>query len=289
MGDNRAPILSYTIECNTSFTPDTWETLVQTVPATDTSFSVEISPWANYTFRVIARNKIGPSLPSSHSSVCITQPEVPHKNPDNVEGKGIEPNTLMISWTVMPQIEHNAPKFIYRVYYKKNIPGEQWITEDITNWKQNHYVVMDQPTFQEYRLKVVAMNELGEANVAPKEVVGYSAEAEPLHEPTNFTLVQIHSATTAMLQWNPVPPESVRGHFKGYKIQTWTDRDGKEAKREIQYKGDVNRALVSKFVPHTKNYAQVLVFNGRYNGPPSSILSFTTPEGGKFNFIRFYL
>lgn len=37
--------------------------------------------------------------------------------------------------------------------------------------------------------------------------------------------------------------------------------------------------LVSKFIPHTKNYARVLVFNGRYNGPPSETLSFETPEG----------
>ncbi|XP_044742143.1 neuroglian [Chrysoperla carnea] len=279
MGDNRSPILSYTIQGNTSFTPDTWDDLVLTVPATDMSYSVEISPWANYTFRVIARNKIGPSIPSQHSTVCITQPEVPHKNPDNVEGKGTEPNNLVISWTVMPQIEHNAPKFLYRVYWKKNIPGETWITEDVPNWRQNKLEIFDQPTFVEYRIKVVAMNEMGEADVTAKEVIGYSGEAEPLQAPTNFTLVNIHSSTTAMLQWNSVPPESVRGHFKGYKIQTWTDRDGEEAKREIQIKGDENRALVSKFVPHTKNYARVLVFNGRYNGPPSEVLYFTTPEG----------
>lgn len=59
-----------------------------------------MSPWANYTFRVIAWNKIGPSLPSSHSQVCTTQPDVPYKNPDNVEGKGTEPNNIVISWTV---------------------------------------------------------------------------------------------------------------------------------------------------------------------------------------------
>ena len=54
------------------------------VPATDTSFKVSMSPWSNYTFRVIARNKVGESLPSGHSKTCLTPEDVPFKNPDNV-------------------------------------------------------------------------------------------------------------------------------------------------------------------------------------------------------------
>lgn len=89
------------------------------VPATDTSFKVSMSPWTNYTFRVIARNKVGDSLPSGHSKTCLTPEDVPHKNPDNAEGRGTAPNNLVIYWTPMPQIEHNAPKFQYRIYWKQ--------------------------------------------------------------------------------------------------------------------------------------------------------------------------
>lgn len=59
MGDNRAPILRYTIQYNTSFTPDTWETSADFVSATEQTYDVPMSPWANYTFRVLAWNKIG--------------------------------------------------------------------------------------------------------------------------------------------------------------------------------------------------------------------------------------
>lgn len=76
----------------------------------------------------------------------------------------------------MPQIEHGGPKFQYRIFYKRDIPGEQYTVVDIPDWTKTKYVVNDQPTFQQYRIKVVAMNELGEANVAPKEVIGYSGE-----------------------------------------------------------------------------------------------------------------
>ncbi len=70
------------------------------VPATDTSFKVSMSPWSNYTFRVIARNKVGESLPSGHSKTCLTPEDVPYKNPDNVEGRGTTPSNLVIYWTV---------------------------------------------------------------------------------------------------------------------------------------------------------------------------------------------
>lgn len=103
----------------------------------------------------------------------------------------------------------------------------------------------------------------------------------PLAAPTNFTLLKIHAATKALLSWNPVPPETVRGVFKGYKIEVWTDNDNEKSRREIHVKGDATKALVTKFVPNCKNYARVFVFNGQYNGPPSEILSFDTPEGSK--------
>ena len=99
-GDNRAPILGYIIQYNTSFTPDTWENSFDKVPATNTQFNVNLSPYANYTFRVIAKNKIGPSRPSDHSSTCTTPPNVPYKNPEGVEGKGSTPRNLVIKWSV---------------------------------------------------------------------------------------------------------------------------------------------------------------------------------------------
>ena len=41
-GDNRAPILHYTIQFNTSFTPDSWEIASKDVPATESSYTVSI-------------------------------------------------------------------------------------------------------------------------------------------------------------------------------------------------------------------------------------------------------
>ncbi|XP_033217712.1 neuroglian isoform X3 [Belonocnema kinseyi] len=281
LGDNRAPILRYTVQHNTSFTPDTWDISKDYISATETTTLVPMSPWANYTFRVVAWNKIGPSHASAHSSeICTTQPDVPYKNPENVLGKGTEATNLVITWTVMPQIEHNAPRFMYRVYYKRDIPGENWKIEDINDWRTNRLQVDHQQTYQRYRIKISAINEKGECRTQPSEVIGYSGEDVPLQAPGNFTLIQVNSSTNAIVSWSPVPVESVRGELVGYKIQTWTDRDGEEGMREINVRGaNTTRTLVTKFVPYSKNYVRILVYNGRYNGPPSETLSFDTPEG----------
>lgn len=179
----------------------------------------------------------------------------------------------------MPEIEHNAPRFQYRISWKRDIPGEDWNSEDIFDWKQSELLIRDQPTFQPYKIKVVAMNEMGEANVTPVEVVGHSGEDSPLEAPGNFTLVRVTGSTTALLSWNHVSEQSVRGHFKGYKIQTWTDKGTESSLRELQVMPDANRTLVTNLVPFSKNYARILVANGRFNGPFSNTLSFETPEG----------
>lgn len=41
-------------------------------------------------------------------------------------------------------------------------------------------------------------------------------------------------------------------------------------------------ALVTSFVPYSKNFVRVLVFNGAYDGPASEAINFVTPEGSKF-------
>ena len=178
----------------------------------------------------------------------------------------------------MPQIEHNAPKFKYRVYWRRE-EASQWQIEDIPDWRLKELLVPNQPTFTKYRIKVVAHNQKGEANVAAQEVVGFSGEAEPGEAPTNFTLREVIGPRSALVSWDPVNPESINGHFKGYKIQTWTDTTGEEKFREIIMRSDSTQSLVRSFKPYAVNYARVLAFNGAYNGPPSNIIRIVTPEG----------
>ncbi|GFY07482.1 neuroglian [Trichonephila clavipes] len=279
MGDRRAPILSYSVQFNTSFTPDTWENAFKNIPAADTRVKVEMSPWANYTFRVRARNKIGPSEPSGPSHYCATPEAVPYKNPDKVMGRGTQPDNLVISWTPMPLIEHNAPEFFYKLFWKRDDdPQATWKSEKITDWRQNQLVVDYQPTFKRYRIKVEAHNRRGQAPVPP-EVIGYSGEDVPKEAPLNFRLLHIRDAKSAVFEWNPVSPDSLYGHFRGYKIQTWTSEETEDHLREVIVPRNVTEALVDIFRPYSRNIVRVCAFNDVYNGPPSDAIDFLTPEG----------
>lgn len=278
MGDNRAPIHRFSIQYNTSFTPDMWLTVADNIPAIEFERDVSLRPWTNFTFRVLARNKVGSSLPSRNSIRCQTAPDVPHGNPAWVEGQGTQPDNLVISWTKMPPSEHNGPGFFYRVYWKRQADDVEWKMETVANWSQTELVLHHQPTFQPYLIKVEAHNALGQANVAAKTVTGYSGEDVPLKKPEGLTLVEILDEHRAVLHWEPVPAASVRGHFKGYKVQTWLREEGPWNVRQEVVHPEASRAQVY-LVPFAQNFVRVLAFNRRYDGPSSDPLLVNMPEG----------
>ncbi len=44
----------------------------------------------------------------------------------------------------MPQIEHNAPKFQYRIYWKRERPGERWTIQDVADWRIKELAISQQ-------------------------------------------------------------------------------------------------------------------------------------------------
>ncbi|XP_046753210.1 neuroglian-like [Diprion similis] len=278
-GDNRAPILRYTIQSKTSLNNDTWVVIKDDIPATAQNYTVPLTPWVEKAFRVLAWNKIGVSLPSQSSEACVTPPDVPHMNPKNVRAAGTNPHNMVIRWTVMPRTDRNGPGFKYRVFYKRDADGAEWTVTDINNWKLHKLQIDNLPTYQRYKIKIIAINDLGESRIAANEVFGYSGEDVPQQAPGNFTLLNVTGSTSALFSWSPVPEKSIRGKFRGYKIQTWTDKNTDENITEIHVNKDRTRFLFQKLVPFSKNYVRILAYNKRYYGPPSDTLSFETPEG----------
>lgn len=62
---------------------------------------IMLSPWGNYSFRVLAKNKLGTSRPSNPTAqVCSTPPDVPHHNPRQICSENVKPRQLVITWDV---------------------------------------------------------------------------------------------------------------------------------------------------------------------------------------------
>jgi len=58
----------------------------------------------------------------------------------------------------------------------------------------------------------------------------------------------------------------VRGELQGYKIQTWTEKEGEKNMRQIDIPGgNKTHALITKFVPYSKNFVRIVAYNRRYN------------------------
>lgn len=74
--------------------------------------------------------------------------------------------------------------------------------------------------------------------------------------------------------------------YASQQIQTWTENETPDKARDIIVENNnVPSVLVTSFVPYTKNFVRVLVFNGAYDGPESEEISFVTPEGSKYWFL----
>jgi neuronal cell adhesion protein len=103
---------------------------------------------------------------------------VPFQNPENVKGHGTSPSNLVISWTPMQEIHQNAPKFKYQVQWRSDDGSDStWQLEEIKDWRKSEIIIENQPTYRPYRIKVRALNEIGESNTAPTEIVGFSGQA----------------------------------------------------------------------------------------------------------------
>ncbi|KAI8742888.1 neuroglian-like isoform X4, partial [Biomphalaria glabrata] len=70
------------------------------VNASLSQVNMTLSPHVNYTFRLIAYNKIGASDPSAPTpTVCSTKPDRPYIHPQNLRTLGHRYGKLYIEWT----------------------------------------------------------------------------------------------------------------------------------------------------------------------------------------------
>ncbi|XP_050956525.1 neuronal cell adhesion molecule-like isoform X9 [Labeo rohita] len=257
-----------------------WHNLTE-VPGTKTTAHLKLSPYVHYSFRVLALNDVGFSRPSAASHQYRTSPAAPDENPSEVKGHGTEHNNLVITWKPLTPLQANGPNLKYKVMWRQQDTEKEWASVNVANVSK--FVVSGTPTFVPYEVMVQALNEYG-PGPQPSPVIGYSGEDFPSAAPGNVQVL-VQNSTLAEVRWSPVPLESVRGRLRGYKVHYQRERSlhrhnshhGKQ-RTEIFSPNKTNGKLPD-LLPYSVYSLHVTAFNGRGEGPASTVERFETPEG----------
>ncbi|CAF1002499.1 unnamed protein product [Adineta ricciae] len=320
-GDNNARVLYYELQYNTSFQQNDWvsvpveqrresyneiksqdgsiklepkTTIFRTtrLPSNQYDLRVTLSCWANYTFRVIAYNRVGASDPSAISeSMCSTATCRPRSNPVGVRAYTTQFVPLLIEWDSMPPIKWNAPKFWYEVGWRPFVPGpnpEPFMTQRV--YPPQHQFAIPNPALNlRYQYYVKAVNQQpgeingADANEPPLYFIAFSGDSAPTYVPRNFRLMQTLDGTTVQFAWDPplaVDEINIRGFLKAYQIEMFRIADPENSLRVISdISPNQTWATIFNAPPNGEIGARIRIETERYLGPTSQVIQFVTQEG----------
>ncbi|XP_054546580.1 neurofascin isoform X3 [Talpa occidentalis] len=209
--DNNSPITDYIVQFEEDqFQPGVWHDHSK-FPGSVNSAVLQLSPYVNYQFRVIAVNEVGSSHPSLPSERYRTSGTAPESNPTDVKGEGTRKNNMEITWTPMNATSAFGPNLRYIVKWRRRETRETW--NNVTVWG-SRYVVGQTPVYVPYEIRVQAENDFGKGP-EPDTVIGYSGEDLP-SAPRRFRVRQ-PTPETINLEWDH--PEHPNGIMIGYTLK----------------------------------------------------------------------
>uniref|UniRef100_A0A7N6F9J3 Neurofascin homolog (chicken) a n=1 Tax=Anabas testudineus TaxID=64144 RepID=A0A7N6F9J3_ANATE len=211
--DHRSPITEFLVQ----FEEDQWESGrwqdLATYPGDLNSVILQLAPFVNYQFRVIAVNSVGRSTPSRPSPRYKTS-GAGEKQSRGLQGRGSKKDNMEITWEPLLNLERNGRNLHYNVCWRRKDSGEDW--SNVTTLQSKH-VVHNTETYVPYEIKVQARNEFGagpESNV----VIGYSGEDIP--DAPRFFRINRRNLDTIYLEWDkPLEPNGI---LIGYQLKYQT-------------------------------------------------------------------
>ncbi|EDM09790.1 neurofascin, isoform CRA_f [Rattus norvegicus] len=278
--DNNSPITDYVVQFEEDqFQPGVWHDHSK-FPGSVNSAVLHLSPYVNYQFRVIAVNEVGSSHPSLPSERYRTSGAPPESNPSDVKGEGTRKNNMEITWTPMNATSAFGPNLRYIVKWRRRETRETW--NNVTVWG-SRYVVGQTPVYVPYEIRVQAENDFGKGP-EPETVIGYSGEDYPRAAPTEVK-IRVLNSTAISLQWNRVYSDTVQGQLREYRAYYWRESSllknlwVSQKRQQASFPGDRPRGVVGRLFPYSNYKLEMVVVNGRGDGPRSETKEFTTPEG----------
>uniref|UniRef100_A0A670JI90 Contactin 6 n=1 Tax=Podarcis muralis TaxID=64176 RepID=A0A670JI90_PODMU len=275
--DNNSPIQIYTIQIRTPFSVG-WQA-ASTVPEvingrTHTATVVDLNPWVEYEFRVVAGNSIGIGEPSTPSELLRTKASTA---PANVSGGGGSRSELVITWESVPEELQYGEGFGYIIMFRP-LGSASWTKAVVASVEASKYIYRNEsitPLFP-FEVKVGVFNHEGVGTMSPIYIV-YSGEDEPQIAPTG-TIVQSFSASEIEVSWNPVVWNRHTGRVLGYEVLYWTDDSKDSATGKVRVNGNITAKNITSLRANTMYFATVRAFNTAGTGPSSVPVNVTTKK-----------
>ncbi|XP_055078479.1 contactin-1a-like isoform X2 [Periophthalmus magnuspinnatus] len=275
--DNHSPISRYTIQYKDPYSK-VWKN-ASTSPAivegnSESALVMDLFPWTDYEFRVIATNTLGTGEPSSPSPRDKTSESFPVVAPSNVTGGGGTNGELIITWKPVEPQYYFGPNFGYILAFKKKNTYE-WRYVTVADPQARRYVHKDStiPPMTEFQVKVKAFNSKGEGPYSTTATI-YSAQEIPSKAPQIISGKAL-SASTAIFWWLPLNQSSI----DGYQVRFWrTHRDPEEREHKVVVSHKENHTRLDGLKPDSHYFIEIRGYNSAGYGPPSDPLQIHTKK-----------
>ncbi|XP_051932022.1 contactin-4-like isoform X1 [Hippocampus zosterae] len=278
--DNHSPITAYTIQARTPFSLG-WQA-VSTVPKVVgghrlTATVIDLSPWVDYEFRVLASNAIGTGEPSQPSKQAKTKGTSPKVTPASVSGGGGSRSELVITWEPVPEEQQNGAGFGYVVAFRPH-GATGWMQAAVPSAETSKYIFKNESVqpFSPFQVKVGVYNNEGEGPFGHVTTI-YSAEEEPGRAPTRVRAKSL-SASQIEVSWKALPWNASKKRVLGYELRYWKRREKEDTASVQRTVGNQTSTIIQGVRGSTTYYISVRAYNTAGAGPPSATVNVTTKK-----------
>ncbi|XP_062356556.1 contactin-6-like isoform X4 [Cinclus cinclus] len=278
--DNNSPVQIYSVQTRTPFSVG-WQA-VPTAPEvingrTHKATVVDLSPWVEYEFRVVASNSVGIGEPSSPSALLKTKAAVPVVAPTNISGGGGSRSELVITWEPVSEELQNGEGFGYIVMFRP-LGSTTWTKAVVASVESSKYVYRNESItpLSPFEVKVGVYNNEGEGTLSSISII-YSGEDEPQMAPAGASALSV-SAAAVEVSWLPIPWNRHTGRVLGYEVLYWIDDPKESTAGKVRVSGNVTAKNITGLRANTVYFATVRAYNTAGTGPSSTPVNVTTKK-----------
>lgn len=154
-----------------------------------------------------------------------------------------------------------------------------WKTEYIDDWKNTSIIIEGLPPYNKHGIRVLAENELGEANDTVHEIIQYSGEDILSNPPYNLKLVHKIDDQTVLIRWDPL---KFNGRITKYTIRVQNQENPLVyVEFDTSATQSVTTYLLDSINHQVNNYVTVVAHSEKYTSQPSDKLLIPRSNNGQ--------